>query len=225
MVYRGSENPRSITVKVVILSANICDGGIVEPPFFNGAVAEPRCLELSKLTISLMCTQSDGEVEEITSTTQRILKSASTSSLSKEERSPISKLRKGKDRTMMFTDKRNTTVVMEIRDYKEEMRILYADTANARKIRRQLLKSTTTSRLYELPKTHKHGNLIRLTVSGVTHTLAKYLAKTVQPLVVKMETYIKNSAHFVEKLKNVKVKKNKAYRHIEKVVNTLKKFT
>lgn len=68
--------------------------------------------------------------------------------------------------------------------------------------------SSRVPRLYGKPKIHKPGMPLRPIVSAVnsaTHPLAKYLAKDLQPLVEHAESYVRDSTHFVEKLKGMKL--------------------
>ena len=66
-------------------------------------------------------------------------------------------------------------------------------------------------RLYGLPKIHKQGVPLRPIVSQIdapTYHLAKYLAQSLQPHVGKTSSYVKNSAHFIDILKNVSIEKS-----------------
>ena len=62
-----------------------------------------------------------------------------------------------------------------------------------------------TPRIYGLPKIHKEGVPLRpivTTISGPTYLLAKYLARKLKPLVGQTDSFVKDSASFVHKLKS-----------------------
>jgi hypothetical protein len=63
-------------------------------------------------------------------------------------------------------------------------------------------------RIYGLPKIHKAGRPLRPIVSSigaVTYSVAKYLAKVLSPLVGRTEHFVKDSADFVGKIKDLEV--------------------
>ncbi|XP_046384847.1 uncharacterized protein LOC124155175 [Ischnura elegans] len=75
--------------------------------------------------------------------------------------------------------------------------------------RRRLLEpAPKPPRLYGLPKVHKEGFPLRPIVSAIdspTHNLARYLAKQLQPFSGRTPTYVRNSAHFIELIKELRV--------------------
>ena len=63
-------------------------------------------------------------------------------------------------------------------------------------------------KFYGLPKIHKPGTPLRPIVSSmgsITYFVAKYLAEILSPLVGKSNHHIKNSTHFVNKIKDIEV--------------------
>ena len=63
-------------------------------------------------------------------------------------------------------------------------------------------------RLYGLPKLHKENVPLRPIVSAIgspTYKIAKHLSKLLQPFIGQTETFIKDSTHFIEKLKDIKL--------------------
>lgn len=65
-----------------------------------------------------------------------------------------------------------------------------------------------TPRIYGLPKIHKEGAPLRPivnTIGGPTYLLAKFLAFKLKPLVRRMESFIKDSASFINELKGIKL--------------------
>jgi hypothetical protein len=68
--------------------------------------------------------------------------------------------------------------------------------------------STRPPRLYGLPKIHKEECPLRPIVSTMgspTYNLAKYLAKHLQTYVGHTDSFVKNSLHFVESIRNVRL--------------------
>ena len=64
------------------------------------------------------------------------------------------------------------------------------------------------SRMYGLPKIHKAGTPLRPIVSSlgsITYNVAKYLAKILSPLIGKTPHFVKDSADFVNKIKDLEV--------------------
>jgi len=65
-----------------------------------------------------------------------------------------------------------------------------------------------TPRIYGLPKIHKEGAPLRRivnTIGGPTYLLSKFLAFKLKPLVGRMESFIKESASFINELKGIKL--------------------
>ena len=71
----------------------------------------------------------------------------------------------------------------------------------------KLIKSSPIApRIYGLPKIHKEGAPLRPivnTIGGLTYLLAKFLALKLQPLVGRNESFVKDSASFFMKLKDL----------------------
>ena len=65
--------------------------------------------------------------------------------------------------------------------------------------------------LYGLPKVHKEGIPFRPIISAIgwpTYSLAKELARILSPLVGRTSSFIKNSTHFVQKIRNTPLDKS-----------------
>ena len=72
-------------------------------------------------------------------------------------------------------------------------------------------KSSMCPKLYGLPKVHKTGAPLRPIVSSIgspTNALAKHLASILQPHVEKAASYVKNSQHFIDLIKNIRLEEN-----------------
>jgi hypothetical protein len=96
------------------------------------------------------------------------------------------------------------------------------DVANAIKrsnldegIKKKLIpKNPIIPRIYGLPKIHKNGVPLRPivnTIGSPTYQLVKFLAKTLKPLVGHTFSYIKDSSHFVNGIKNIHMNENDIY--------------
>ena len=71
--------------------------------------------------------------------------------------------------------------------------------------------ASVAPQLYGLPKVHKEGIQLRPIVSAIgspTYSLAKEIAKILSPLVGRTSSYIKNSTHFVQKIRNTPLDKS-----------------
>ena len=65
--------------------------------------------------------------------------------------------------------------------------------------------------IYDFPKIHKDGILLRPIVSyrgSACHPLSRFLAKIISPLTDKSSSYVKNSAHFVERISYAPIRSN-----------------
>eukprot|EP00253_Pinus_taeda_P003606 PITA_03606 len=65
-----------------------------------------------------------------------------------------------------------------------------------------------TPRIYGLPKIHKKGASLRPIVNTIgrpTYLLAKFLALKLKPLVDRTESFVRDSASFIEELKDIKL--------------------
>ncbi|XP_046391554.1 uncharacterized protein LOC124159689 [Ischnura elegans] len=130
-------------------------------------------------------------------------------------------------------DKGNATVVMDKEDYihklstllqedtyheiktdptakiqKQIKGLLYQSSVPMEERRRLLEPAPKPPRLYGLPKVHKEGFPLRPIVSAIdspTHNLARYLAKQLQPFSGRTPTYVRNSAHFIELIEELRV--------------------
>ncbi len=73
-------------------------------------------------------------------------------------------------------------------------------------------KNTVCPRIYGLPKVHKPGVPLRMIVdftSSPTFNLARYLSRIISPVMGKTVHRIKNSTHFLQKLRPVQVTSTK----------------
>ncbi|XP_071051394.1 uncharacterized protein [Onthophagus taurus] len=111
---------------------------------------------------------------------------------------------------------------MDKKEYDDKMMNLL-ETATYRKIKKDLIKSTGIAakqqkglflqapvppRIYGLPKIHKPDVPLRPIVSAInspTYKLAKYLAKILSPFTGNTESYVRDSTHFMESVKGMKL--------------------
>ena len=143
----------------------------------------------------------------------------------------IKNLNSDKNILILSADKGNATVVMNTDDYDQKIKDLLDPmtykklnkdpTANILRKTNSIIKRSTippdvqrnltasealSPRLYGLPKIHKSNVPLRPIVSAInspTYKIAKYLAAQLQPYIGKTDSYIKDSAHFVEKLSSL----------------------
>ena len=160
------------------------------------------------------------------------------SNLSYQERQALKDLRNNENLIILPADKGNATVILNTTDYNQKMtELLSSDeykpikndpTTYLEKTTKQIISSSTlnddikkltiprekSSRIpkaYGLPKIHKKDIPLRPIISAFsspTHKLAQYLAKTLQPLAEQSNSYIKNSFHFLQKLKDFNITPN-----------------
>ncbi|GJQ78415.1 hypothetical protein Trydic_g22237 [Trypoxylus dichotomus] len=166
--------------------------------------------------------------EEIRRETSRILQHAKApkNSFTNKERSAI-KTNADKHIIVLSADKGNATTVLNYGDYTQKIRNL-PDPDNYKKLLRdptgQVLRKTNQlirnsqipvheqtgliksealpPRLYGLPKIHKPA--LRPIVSAIgsaTYPIAKHLTNRLQPYVGNTTSHIKDSAHFIDKIK------------------------
>ena len=67
---------------------------------------------------------------------------------------------------------------------------------------------STPPQLYGLPKVHKEGTPLRPIVSAIgspTHSVARLLTKILNPLAGQTDSFVNNSSHFAEKIKETEV--------------------
>ncbi|XP_054711439.1 uncharacterized protein LOC129221028 [Uloborus diversus] len=171
------------------------------------------------------------EAEEIRREASRILHKAKPprSNVSNAERKAIKSLNEDKSIVILPADKGNATTVLNTEDYRRKIRDLLDPTIYV-KLRRdptsRILKKTNSlimkstlpektketisssealiPRLYGLPKIHKEELPLRPIVSAInspTHLLSKHLASFLKPHVGATESFVRDSSHFIEKLK------------------------
>ena len=79
-------------------------------------------------------------------------------------------------------------------------------------IKKKLIpKNPIIPRIYGIPKIHKNGAPLRPivnTIGSPTYNLAKHLAKTLKPLAGNTTSYIKDSTHFIQEIKNMNLDDN-----------------
>jgi Reverse transcriptase (RNA-dependent DNA polymerase) len=133
---------------------------------------------------------------------------------------------------VLSADKGNATVVMEEVEYKEKIAALLTDdtytrcrkdpTSRINKEVRAAVKALRVPkkeefrlinsdprppRLYGLPKIHKTGVPLRPIVSAVgspTHPAARYVANLLQPFSGLVDSYVRDSRHFIERLQQIR---------------------
>lgn len=157
------------------------------------------------------------------------------SNITTAELEAIKSLRENENIVVLPADKGNATVVLDSSEYKDKISALLNDTTyrpikrnptnSLEKRTRALIKASPIDlrtqrfllpqehasrvpRLYGLPKIHKAGRPLRPIVSAVdspTQPLAKYLAKMLQPHSVTAKSYVKNAAHLVSLLRDMKL--------------------
>ena len=157
--------------------------------------------------------------------------------ISKVEFVALRRLRSNSEIMIMMVDKVNKMVIMDTKDYLAKMyehlstggsykNMEKNHSANfTRDINRDLKISTlhenikkkispknvVIPRIYGLPEIHKEGDPLRLivnTIGSPTYQLEKFLAKTLNPFVGKTFSYIKDSTHFIESIKDVNLGKD-----------------
>jgi hypothetical protein len=176
--------------------------------------------------------------EEIRTESSRILKRVRKidNNLTTQERQAIRDLNDDEYIIILPADKGNATVVMKLEDYK--MKILdLLDPTIYKKIPRDpttrilrhansLIKSSSldkntklklhksealSPRLYGVPKIHKNNVPLRPivnTIGSPTYNIAKYLTTLLKPHIGKTSSYIKDSTHFIEKIKDLQLERD-----------------
>ncbi|XP_046406217.1 uncharacterized protein LOC124171123 [Ischnura elegans] len=175
--------------------------------------------------------------DEVREDVARILRSAKPpkSNITPKERAALKALREDGSIVVLPADKGNATVLMKKEDYNRKMEELLSDLVyhkleknpmakadwETRAIikrsyipveeqRRLIVSVPKPPRLYGLPKIHKEGVPLRPIVSQIdapTYHLAQYIANTLQEYVDNTSYHIKNSAHFVEIIRDLTIKK------------------
>ena len=176
--------------------------------------------------------------EEIRSECSRILQRAKPpqSNIASKERQAIKKLNRDKDILILPADKGNATVIMKTTDYNGKIldilntndykKVTRDPTAQILRKTNQLIRSSTLHtdtkkrlyksealppRLYGLPKIHKKEIPLRPIVSAIgspTYNISKHLSHLLQPHIGKTSSYIRDSAHFIEKINQLKIDDN-----------------
>ena len=173
------------------------------------------------------------KAQELRTETARILKKAKPpkSNLKPREFKAIRELNKDENILVLPADKGNATVVINTEDYKRKINDLL-DPGSYKELRsdptQRIVRTTktliyksdlgeeikkkickneaTVPRLYGLPKIHKANIPLRPIVSAVgspTYDLAKYLSSLLQPHIGQTDSYIKDSTHFISKIKDL----------------------
>lgn len=133
---------------------------------------------------------------------------------------------------VLKSDKGGANVIMDINDYNENMLEHLTNIDSYIKLKKNPIKKITkvvsnliksskehniknliktnpyTPRIYGAPKIHKEGIPIRPivnTIAGPTYHLAKCLAKTVKPLMGNTSSFVKDSNHFINEIKKIKL--------------------
>ena len=175
----------------------------------------------------------DSKAEEIRSEVSRILRRSKPpkSNIKQREKQALKQLNNNKNIVILPADKGNATVIMETDDYKEKIRNLLEPTTYKKlekdptsKFLRQInnvVKSSTlprdtiksickteavAPRLYGLPKIHKASVPLRPIVSAIgspTYYIAKHMSKLLAAHTGKTDSYLKDSAHFIQKIQDL----------------------
>jgi hypothetical protein len=153
--------------------------------------------------------------------------------LSRDERMALAELKSNQEVVVLRADKGNATVVLNTGDYERKIQTLLSPdtykvctkdpTTSVERRTNHLLRNCGWSkdvvknlvasesvppRLYGLPKIHKEGAPLRPIVSAIgspTYKLSKYLSNLMQPLIGHSVHHIRNSAHFIEIIKNIEI--------------------
>ena len=158
--------------------------------------------------------------------------------ITKEERLAIKSLQRDENIIILPADKGNATVVMDKVEYSNKLADLISnggyckvkknpilkterklsqilsknkDSIPQKKYRQLVQHYSKLPHIYGLPKIHKDGIPLRPIVScrgSACHPLSRFLVEIVTPLTGKSSSYIKNSAHFVEKISNAPINSN-----------------
>lgn len=173
--------------------------------------------------------------EKIRQESSRVLQKAKPpkSNITGKEQKALKNLRANKDIVILKADKGNATAILNTKDYESKINDLL-DPAIYKKIPRDptakilrkvnnLIKDSSIPedtqriikksealppRLYGLPKIHKPSAPLRPIVSAIgspTHPVSKYLTGLLQQHVGSSSSFIKDSRHFVEKLKTLRL--------------------
>jgi hypothetical protein len=152
--------------------------------------------------------------------------------ISASEMKALKSLHNDNDIVILPADKGNATVILDTDQYINKMYDLLSDpiykkirnpTTKIKNNINSLIKSSSIPletqkylinsdpippKIYGLPKIHKEGVPLRPIVSAIgspTHKIARYIARLIQPFVGQTETYVQDSRHFVNIIKNMKL--------------------
>ena len=104
--------------------------------------------------------------------------------------------------------KKDPTKKVERRVNEELRHLEHTEEINSQTRSRLAPNFTLSPQVYGLPKIHKENIPLRpivCTIGSPTYALAKELARVLSPLTGQSPSYIKNSAHFVERIKTLKI--------------------
>eukprot|EP00253_Pinus_taeda_P030797 PITA_30797 len=156
------------------------------------------------------------------------------SNISKAEFEALKTLNKNRDVMVLKEDKGGAVVLLDRSDYRNKMLDHLCNSGSYKKLSKNPLKKVSravaltikscnstaplsqkliegnpiTPRIYGLPKVHKEGVPLRPivnTIGGPTYLLAKFLAAKLRPLVGQTESFVKDSASFIDDLKRIKL--------------------
>ena len=154
--------------------------------------------------------------------------------MTSNEKKAIRNLYADQNILILPADKGNATVIMKTEDYNNKIKELL-DPNTYKKLKRDptdsivrktnsLVKASSIEpdiqkriiqsealppRMYGLPKIHKANVPLRPIVSAIgspTYNIAKHLTTMIQPLIGQTDSYIRDSAHFIEKIAPLTVK-------------------
>ena len=158
--------------------------------------------------------------------------------ISKTERQALKSLQDDNSVIILPVDKGNATVVMDRVEYSNKLADLIGngryckvkkdptlkterklsqilgknkDLTPQTKYRQLIQHYSKLPHIYGLPKIHKDGIPLRPSVSNrgsACHPLSRFLVEIISPLTAKSSSYVKNSAHFVERISDAPIHSN-----------------
>ncbi|XP_013142201.1 PREDICTED: uncharacterized protein LOC106106199 [Papilio polytes] len=155
--------------------------------------------------------------------------------ISRQEYQALWSIRKNPDVLILPADKGNATVILDTVEYEQKITQLVSDTATYKKVnynptsrvttklnkilntlpheeKNQLRPVNPTSpKIYGLPKVHKPNWPVRPIVSQIdspTYKSSRHMAKVLQTVTGKTNSFVSDSAHFTRLLEEVKVHDN-----------------
>lgn len=180
----------------------------------------------------------DEKAQELRTETARILQKAKPPkrNLKPKEFKAIRDLNKDGSILVLTADKGNATVVMDTVDYRTKIKdlldpntykelaqdptqrlvrktkMMVGNSSLAEEVKKKICRSEAVApRLYGLYKIHKVNVPLRPIVSAIgspTYDLAKHLTSLLHPHIGQTETYVKDSTHFIEKIKHLELDEN-----------------